>query len=48
MGKYYETPELRILTLRAQDVITASTGEGVARDFNGWLEGNPFGEVSDS
>lgn len=42
MGKYYETPELRILTLRIEDVLFASTGEGIARDFNAWLD-NPFG-----
>lgn len=41
MGKYYETPELRILALLIEDVLTASTGEGIARDFNDWLE-NPF------
>lgn len=41
MGKYYEKPVVRVLTLEIEDVITTSTGEGIARDFNDWLE-NPF------
>ena len=41
MGKYYETPVLRISSLQIDDVLIVSTGEGIARDFNDWLE-NPF------
>ena len=46
MGKFYETPKLRVFTWRGDDIVTGSNGEGFARDFNDWAEGNPFGEVN--
>ncbi len=45
MGRYYEMPELHVLTLTGEDIVTISGGEGFAKDFNDWKEGNPFGEV---